>query len=71
MNRSMKQWAGALLLGALLLTPLAMAEDTTPHNDGVSGRSVLAGVLSFLIWPGIGQAVNNQPGEKALSHVVV
>ena len=40
-------------------------------NGKVSGRSVGAGLLSLLIWPGIGQAVNNQSYEKNVTHAVL
>lgn len=37
---------------------------------GISGRSVAAGLLSFLVWPGIGQAVNRNEGKKVAVHAV-
>ena len=40
-------------------------------NGTVSGRSVGAGLLSLLIWPGIGQAVNNNGYEKNVTHAVL
>lgn len=59
-------------LGAIAaVTPAALAENTDPpHTGKISGRSVVAGVLSFLIWPGIGQAVNNNKGDKVVTHAV-
>ena len=40
-------------------------------NGKVSGRSVGAGLLSLIIWPGIGQAVNDQSYEKNVTHAVL
>ncbi|MBP3821200.1 hypothetical protein J6G99_06100 [bacterium] len=40
-------------------------------NGNVSGRSVGAAALSLLIWPGIGQAVNNNGYEKNVTHAVL
>ena len=40
-------------------------------NGEVSGRSVGAGLLSLLIWPGIGQAVNDNGYEKNVTHAVL
>ena len=44
-------------------------------NDGnktfISGRSVGAAALSLLIWPGIGQAVNDCSYEKDVTHAVL
>ena len=40
-------------------------------NGHVSGRSVGAAALSLLIWPGIGQAVNDNGYEKNVTHAVL
>ncbi|MBX2860306.1 MAG: hypothetical protein KTR14_03670 [Vampirovibrio sp.] len=53
------------------MTP-AFAGNTDPPSTGkISGRTVLAGVTSLLIWPGIGQAINSNKGDKVVTHVVV
>ena len=54
------------------LSPQALAENTDPprRGDGISGRSVVAGLTSLLIWPGIGQAINDQRGRKVGWHAV-
>ncbi len=58
-----------LLVGAM---PASLAENTDPPKSGkISGRSVAAGVLSFLVWPGIGQAVNSNKGQKVATHAVI
>jgi hypothetical protein len=50
----------------------AFAENSDPPKVGkISGRSVAAGLTSFLIWPGIGQAINDQPGKKVATHAVL
>jgi hypothetical protein len=43
----------------------------SPRTGKISGKTVVAGVLSFLVWPGIGQAVNDQPGGKVATHAVL
>ncbi len=40
-------------------------------NGKVSGRSIGAGLLSLIVWPGIGQAVNDQGYEKNVTHAVL
>lgn len=62
-----------VMVGALVAsTPAVMAENTDPpHQGGITGRSVCAGLLSFLIWPGIGQAVNSDKGDKVATHAVI
>ncbi len=69
---------GLLFLSALILTVqaplLAHAESDNPppaaQRGAISGKSVVAGVLSFIVWPGIGQAVNDNPGKKVATHAV-
>lgn len=61
-----------VLAGALSNASLqSFADNTDPPRTGhITGRSVLAGVLSFVAWPGIGQAVNSDKGDKVLTHAV-
>jgi len=55
-----------------LSMPSARAENTDPPRTGeVSLRSVGAGALSFFIWPGLGQAVNSDKGDKVVVHAVL
>lgn len=57
------------LLMAILCTPAFAG--THGKNGKVSGRSIGAGALSLLIWPGIGQAVNDQSFEKNATHAIL
>ena len=67
----MKKLLSALiLLGFLLLSTPAFA-GTHGVNGKVSGRSVGAAALSLIIWPGIGQAVNDCGYEKNVTHAVL
>lgn len=55
-----------------MITMTTPAFAGTHGRDGkISARSVAAGALSLLIWPGIGQAVNNQSTEKDVTHAVL
>lgn len=62
-----------LMVGTMAsTTPLSLAANSDPPKTGkISGRSVAAGLLSFLIWPGIGQAVNSNKGSKIATHAVI
>lgn len=65
-----------MLLGALCWSmqfSAAYADDPSdkPRQGKISGRSVVAGVLSFAVWPGIGQAVNDNKGKKVATHAVL
>lgn len=44
---------------------------THGRNGKITLKSVGAGALSLLIWPGLGQLVNGEPGEKAFTHAVL
>ena len=61
-----------------MLFVLAIVSSVTPAfagthgvNGKVSGRSIGAGALSLIIWPGIGQAINDQSYEKNLTHALL
>lgn len=64
-----------LILTLLVLSTLAFATPafagTHGTNGQISARSIGASALSLLIWPGIGQAVNNQTYEKNMTHAAL
>jgi hypothetical protein len=56
---------------ALAFVPgVVFAENTAVHGE-VSGKSIVSGLLSLLVWPGIGQAVNENEDEKVITHAVL
>jgi hypothetical protein len=65
----------AVLLAAVSLlglnTPSFAKNPDPPKTGHVSGRTVGAAALSLIVWPGIGQAVNNGKGQKVLTHAVI
>ena len=65
-----KLLASTFALCILLLSTPAFA-GTHGVNGKVSGRSVGAAALSLLIWPGIGQAINDCSYEKDVTHAVL
>ena len=62
-----------LLLLAFMTLGMVPAAFAGTHgtNGKISGRSVGASLLSLIIWPGIGQAVNDNGYEKNVSHAVL
>lgn len=61
----------ATLLLSFALPNTCFAKNTdSPRAGEVSGKSVGAAALSLFIWPGIGQAVNNDKGDKVMTHVI-
>ena len=65
----MKRFLVLMFVMTLLTAPVFAG--THGKNGKVSARSVGAGALSLLIWPGIGQAVNDQSYEKNVTHAVL
>ena len=64
-----------LILSVIMLSMLAMGMPAFAGSHGVngqvSGRSVGAAALSLLIWPGLGQAVNDQSYSKNATHALL
>lgn len=46
------------------------AENTAKHGE-MTGKSVVHGLASLLIWPGLGQYLNDQPTNKNVTHAVL
>lgn len=68
----MKKLLLSVVALAILSVPAPMAFAGTHGTNGqVSGRSVGAAALSLLIWPGLGQAVNDQAFEKNVTHALL
>lgn len=68
LKQAVAAMALVLLVVGSTLTGAVEAKGTRGH---ITGRSVAAGALSFIIWPGIGQAVNSQPGKKVATHAII
>ncbi|MEI7474767.1 MAG: hypothetical protein WCK67_08305 [bacterium] len=49
----------------------AIANENSPKSGKISGKTVAGCALSFFIWPGIGQAINDDSGHKVLTHAVL
>lgn len=58
----------------MLLTVLLFSANTSfagGRNGKVTPKSIGAGALSLLIWPGIGQLMNDEPAEKCGCHALL
>ena len=62
-----------IMIIAVMTLSLGLPSFAGTHgtNGKVSGRSVGASLLSLIIWPGIGQAVNDNGYEKNATHAVL
>ena len=67
----MKKFMLSIITISVLSMGMPAFAGTHGTNGKVSGRSIGAGALSLLIWPGIGQAVNDQGYEKNVTHAVL
>lgn len=65
-----KLFVSVFVLALLMLSTPAYA-GTHGVNGKVSGKSILAGALSLIIWPGIGQVVNDQKYDKNITHAIL
>lgn len=54
---------------ALMSAPAMAGTHGTDRN--VSGKSIAGGIASLLIWPGIGQMVNDQKTDKVVTHALL
>lgn len=72
----------SLLLSMVLMSSPAFAKTkkasckvniktTHGHNGKVTPKSIGAGALSLIIWPGIGQLMNDDSAEKSATHAVL
>lgn len=60
-----------LLVAILGLQAPTFAAGTEGQPGKISGRSVGAAALSLLVWPGIGQVINDNPTDKNVTHAVL
>ena len=67
----MKKFIALFILMSLAVFSTPAFAGTHGRNGKVSARSIGAGALSLLIWPGIGQAINDQSYEKDVTHAVL
>ena len=69
----MKKTTAVLMAMMLLLTVVpsgGYAANTATHGN-ITGKSVVAGLTSLIIWPGIGQYVNDNTTEKNWTHAII
>ncbi len=60
-----------LLMTVLFVAAPVFATPTEGTPGNVSGRSVVAGLASLIIWPGLGQLINDNPVDKNVTHAVL
>ena len=66
----MKKILSALVL-LMVLSMSAPVFATEGRPGEISGRSVGAAALSLIVWPGLGQLINENPKDKNITHAVL
>lgn len=66
----MKKFLILSLLVSIVLANAPVFASTHGVNRKVTPKTVGAGALSLLIWPGIGQLMNDDPTDKAATHAI-
>lgn len=68
----MKKICTFAILAAMVLMSTPAAFAGTHGTDGqVTGKSIAGGLASLIIWPGIGQIVNDQKTDKVVTHALL
>ncbi len=67
----MKKILATMMLLAVISSATPALAETHGTNGKVSGRSIGAGALSLLIWPGLGQILNGQSDKKVITHALL
>ncbi|MBN1688544.1 MAG: hypothetical protein JW893_05550 [Candidatus Omnitrophica bacterium] len=69
----MKKTVLLLVMVALIFTAVpsqAFAVNTATHGK-ITGKTVVSGLVSLIIWPGIGQYINDNETKKNLTHALI
>lgn len=68
----MKKLIGLLIMISLLFSVPSQgyAENTAVHGK-ITGRTVCYGLTSLILWPGIGQFLNNNETKKNVTHALI
>ena len=66
-----KLFASVLVLSMLSMGVPAFASGTHGVDGQVTGKSIAGGLASLIIWPGIGQIVNDQKTDKVVTHALL
>lgn len=67
----MKKILAAIMLFAVIASTSPAFAGTHGTNGQVSGKSVGAGALSLIVWPGLGQILNGQSDKKVITHALL
>ena len=61
----------AVVLALSALTPSSAFAANTAQHGKITGKTTVHGLASLVIWPGLGQYLNNNEQKKNLTHAVL
>ncbi len=61
----------SLLAAVIFAAPAPASAENTASHGTISGKTVCFGLASLIIWPGIGQYLNNNQTKKNVTHAIV
>ncbi len=67
----MKKVLSLILIFTIIMVATPAFAGTHGKDGKISPRSIGACACSFFVWPGIGQAINNQTVEKDVTHAIL
>jgi hypothetical protein len=61
----------SLVMLTLVATPSNLFAENTATHGKITGKTAIFGLTSLLIWPGIGQYLNDNQSKKIITHAVI
>ncbi len=59
------------LLTLIFAAPSQIFAENTATHGTITGKTVCFGLASLIIWPGIGQYLNNNETKKNVTHAII
>jgi hypothetical protein len=59
------------LLISMLVSPSSVFAENTAVHGKITGKTVCFGLASLIIWPGIGQYLNDNQTKKNITHALI
>jgi hypothetical protein len=60
-----------IILTMIFTLPSSAFADNTAVHGKITGKTVCFGLASLIIWPGIGQYLNNNETKKNVTHAII
>ena len=60
-----------ILIMAFAVVPSPVYAENTAKHGKITGKTVCYGLASLLLWPGIGQYLNDNETKKNVTHAII